>query len=151
MKVSDVMSKKVMSASPEDTLGSVIGKLSGRGITGMPVVNNGRLVGIITQTDILRNMDLFSGVNDASDMKSIRNMLKGKDVSGDRVKKLHGRKVKHVMNKKVITVGAASALSDAVKLINENDIDRLPVVHGRKLIGILSKKDVLRAAARMNA
>jgi len=151
MKVSDVMSKKVLSASPDDTLGSVIGKLSGRNITGMPVVHQGKVVGIITQTDILRNMDLFSGVNDFSDMVSIKKMMKGKDVSGDRVKKLHSRKVKHFMNKKVITIGDNNALSDAVKMINENDIDRLPVVHGKKLIGILTKKDVMKAVAKMNA
>ncbi|MBI2579779.1 MAG: CBS domain-containing protein [Candidatus Aenigmarchaeota archaeon] len=149
MKIRDIMSKKVISAGPDESFGDIVEKLSRNGISGMPVVSGGKVVGVITQTDIIRGIDIFSGLNDASDIRSISRMLKGRDISGERVKKIHGKKVKSIMNKRVITISGEKSLYDAAKLINENGIDRLPVVSRGKLVGIVTKKDIIRAMERM--
>ena len=150
MKVSDVMSKKVLSVTPKENMTSVIKKLSKDDITGMPVIDQGKVVGIISNSDVLKGMDVFFGINSASDMYAIKKILKGKDVSSDMARRLCRKKVWEMMSKNVVTIDHDKSLSEAVKIINDNSIDRLPVVHKGKLVGIITKKDVLKAVSKMN-
>jgi CBS domain-containing protein len=149
MKIENIMTKKVVSVGPEDTFGNVLEKLSEKGITGMPVVSKGRIVGIVTQSDMIKSIDMFSQINDTSDLGAIKKMLGGKDVSKDRVKKIHGRKVRNFMSRKVVTVSAGSTLLEAAKLISDHNIDRLPVMRSGRLVGIVTKKDIIRAMEKM--
>lgn len=151
MKIESIMTRKVVSASPSENFSGVIEKLSRGNITGMPVVSRGKVIGVVTQSDIIKNMDMFSRINGASDISSISRLLKGRDVSREEVKKAGCRKVKDFMSRKVVTIGIGSTVYDAAKLINENGVDRLPVVKSGRLVGIVTKKDIIKAMEKMNA
>jgi CBS domain-containing protein len=57
-------------------------------------------------------------------------------------------KVKDVMHQKVLTVKPDDDLSVAVKLMNGNEVNRLPVVGDHGLVGILSRGDVVRGISK---
>ncbi|MBI2173438.1 MAG: CBS domain-containing protein [Candidatus Aenigmarchaeota archaeon] len=151
MKISDVMSRKVVSVSPEESFSGAVRKLSSKNITGMPVVSGGKVVGVVTQSDIIRSLDVFSRINDASDAAAVRKLLKDADVSKDAVRKVRNRKVKDIMSRKIVTVDGGKSIYEAAKLINRNSIDRLPVVSGGRLVGIITKKDLIRAIMKISS
>lgn len=151
MRIGDIMSRKVVSARPEESFSDAVRKLSSKNITGMPVVSGGKVVGVVTQSDIIRSLDVFSRINDASDAAAVRKLLKDADVSKDAVRKVHNRKVKDIMSRKIVTVDEGKSIYEAAKLINKNSIDRLPVVSGGRLVGIVTKKDLIRAIMKINS
>ncbi|WP_243407000.1 CBS domain-containing protein, partial [Cuspidothrix issatschenkoi] len=87
---------------------------------GFPVVENNKLVGLISQTDL----------------QKIRNHILPNEIF-----------LKEVMTPKPVTVSPADRLSHVLYLLDRYQISRLPVVDGQKLIGIITRADIIRAEA----
>jgi CIC family chloride channel protein len=121
MKVGEIMTRDVVTVKPDDTLRKVVELIAETHHTGFPVVDeNGRVVGIITQSDVLRY----------------------------KFNELDKVRVKDAMSKHVIAVLPSSTLEEALHKILRYGIGRLPVVNNyeeMKLVGIVTKKDVVRA------
>ena len=90
MKVKDAMTKGVMTVSPDDSLDSVIDIFSGKEISGAPVVKNGKIVGILSQSDILKGVGL-------KDLISLK-------ISDEKINEIRGLKVSDVMNRTIYFV-----------------------------------------------
>jgi len=120
MKVLEVMNKNVVTCHPMEKLGVIVNKLEVFHIAGMPVVEKGVLVGIISQTDILKA--LKSGTI--------------QDVA-----------VKDVMTTEIISVASTEPATNVAKLMIEKRVNRVPVVDNEKLVGIVTRGDLIRAAA----
>lgn len=120
MKVLDIMNKNVITCYPHEKLPVIINKLELFHITGMPVVEKGLLVGIISLTDILKAVRTGT-VQDAL--------------------------VEDVMNRDVITVLATDSAIGVAKIMVEKGINRLPVVENQKVVGIVTRGDMIRAVA----
>ena len=58
MKASDVMSSPVIGVSPDTSVRDIAGLLFERGISGVPVLEGGRLVGLVSEADVLRRWQL---------------------------------------------------------------------------------------------
>ncbi len=120
IKVKEVMTKKVIYVSPRDELKKVMELMEQTGHLGYPVVENKRLVGIITYSDILK--------------KGI-----------DEIDKL---KVKDVMSTKVIVAFPDEKLDTILVRMMRYGIGRIPIVKDKdsmELVGIITKKDIIRA------
>jgi len=121
MKVGEIMTRDVVTVIPNDTLKKVIELIAETHHTGFPVVDeDGRIVGIITQSDVLRY----------------------------RFSELDKVKVKDAMSRNVIAVLPSSTVEEALHKMLRYGIGRLPVVNNyreMKLVGIVTKKDVVRA------
>jgi CBS domain-containing protein len=120
MKVLEVMNKNVVTCHPMEKLGVIVNKLELFHIAGMPVVAKGVLVGIISQTDILKA--LKSGTL--------------KDLA-----------VKDVMTKEIVSVASTELAVNVAKIMIEKRINRVPVVDNEKLVGIVTRGDLIKAAA----
>ena len=129
------MTREVVTLSPEDSLRTAVEKLSSRGISGAPVVENGKVVGILSLSDILS----FLGR---------RHLM---DLEPEDLEKLRAARVEEVMKKKVITVGDRDPVSEAVRLMTRHGVNRLPVVSGGKLVGIIARADVVRYLSAVSA
>jgi CBS domain-containing protein len=150
IKVKDVMKKPIV-VNPNDDIMDVIRLFRENKISGAPVVEDGRLVGIISESDIVKTITTH---NEAIDLilpspldlieLPLKTTLKIEEFKED-IEKALKTKVKDVMTKNVITISPDKTINDAAKLMIENNIKRLPVVENGKLIGIITRGDLIEA------
>jgi acetoin utilization protein AcuB len=129
MYVSDYMSYKPVFLSPEDTLRKARTLIREHKLRRFPVVDSGKLVGIVTDRDV-RQADTSSAV--MQERRYAEYILDRILVGG-------------IMTPHPITVEPNTPLKEAAKLILENKIGGLPVVKGNDLVGIITETDLLRA------
>ncbi|MDI6798523.1 MAG: CBS domain-containing protein [Candidatus Aenigmarchaeota archaeon] len=137
MKLKDVMTRRVITVSPEDKIVDVIKILTEEKISGVPVVKGRRIVGIVTEADILRALGKkeLIAVN-SEDIKALR----AKGVS----------KVEKIMKKDVIVINENESLDKAIFLMGVHRIKRLPVVDDKNVVvGIVSREDILNSIAKL--
>ena len=139
MKVGDFMTRGVLFAAPDDTLSKVAGLMLRYGINGFPVLERGRLVGMITQGDFLRRTETGTA------RSRLAHAFANPGQFGKEYVHSHGRTVGEVMTRDVVTTSEDASLSAAVELMLEHHINRLPVVKGDAVVGIISRVDFLRA------
>ncbi len=149
MKVKDLMTKRPITVKPTDTLGKVVRILAEKKVSGCPVVNNGKIVGVVTQTDVIRAIDVYEKINKSGDLFSlVVAVIRSKDYTKE-LKKLLTLKVREFMKSKVISIDANEDVYRAAALINQHNIDRLPVVKNSKLVGIMTKADIIKALEKL--
>jgi CBS domain-containing protein len=131
MVVADVMTEKPARADAADTVRSVLATLLEMDIRHLPVVNEGELVGIVSDRD-LRSVQASS--------------LQGNDEAAQDLLELP---ISAVMCGNVISVDPETDLSEVVSLMLEHRVGAIPVVSAdtSALVGIVSYVDVLRAAS----
>src|SRR5438128_7538709 len=121
-KVRDVMSSQPRSVDPGTPVTEAAKLMKQDDVGSLPVVEGGRLVGIVTDRDIV-----------------VRAVANGGDVSS--------KKVADVASKDVQTVEPEQDLDEALRLMAQNQVRRLPVVEGGRLVGILAQADVAEHAS----
>ena len=140
MKVADAMSRHVDSI-PEDTKVEKIAVLIfGRGINGVPVCRNKKVVGFITERDILAKFY-------PSIQEYVEDPFSSSDFEGmeSKVEHIFELRADQIMSKKLVTVTPQTPLLRAHSLMSIEKIGRLPVVDDKgNLVGIISKGDIFR-------
>ncbi|MGC9058844.1 MAG: CBS domain-containing protein [Candidatus Aenigmatarchaeota archaeon] len=147
MFVKDIMSKNVITISPEENISKAIELMAKNNISGLVVVENEKVVGIISESDILEILKSpFPEIKNLTNVTlSIFMLLKKGIESFNYAKKIAKLKVKDLMTKKVFYVGPNDTIEEAARIMSEKDIRRLPVIDEGKLVGIISRTDILRA------
>jgi CBS domain-containing protein len=144
MHASDVMTRNVITVDPDTTVQDVAGLLSERGISGVPVVDaTGQLVGIISEGDLLRRAEI--GTDQPG---SVRRSWWLEDFATARARdyvKSHGRTVRDIMSRDVVTVAAETDLGEIARLLETNRIKRVPVLQDGRIVGIVSRSNLVRA------
>jgi len=130
MLVAEVMTREIVTLTPEQTLRDAIELLRRVQIRHLPVVDGRRLLGIVTDRDVKRaTPSVLSGIDkDAYDNSLIT------------------IKVGQLMTREPITVAGRSPLKGAVEILLQKRVGALPVVDDGQLVGILTNSDVLRVA-----
>jgi CBS domain-containing protein len=131
--VRDVMKKKVVRISADDTLWIVKEIMDLASVRHIPVVNRGELVGVVSQRDLLR--------------ASLSNIM---GISAEEQKVfLEGVRISEVMSAPPHTVGPEDSIQSAARAMAEHKIGCLPVVAGKEVVGILTETDVLHYFAAL--
>lgn len=148
MKASEVMAKDVVTVNPQTTVKEIAELMTKHRISGVPVVDAGRLVGIVSETDLLHRAETGT--------ERRRKWWLGAFVDSDRLAReyasAHARKASDIMSTGVITVDAGSDLADVADLLDRRKLKRVPVMSEGKLAGILTKGDLVKAlVARFRA
>ena len=147
MKVSDIMTRRVISVSPEATILDVARLMLKNRIAGLPVIDNsGKLVGIISEGDLLRRPETGTEHRRSPWFDAFF----GPSESANDYVRSHGVKVQEVMTSKPVTIGVGTSLRQAVHLMETHDIKRLPVLRRGKVIGIITRANLLRALASVH-
>ncbi|HOJ70931.1 MAG TPA: CBS domain-containing protein [Syntrophorhabdaceae bacterium] len=120
MKVVELMNKDVVTCRPSEPLSVIINKFELFNIAGMPVVDKGKLVGIICQSDILKKVK----------SENFQNLT-----------------VKDVMVENVIYVSPAESVVNVAKIMVEKNINRVPIVENENIVGIVTRGDIIKAVA----
>lgn len=116
----DVMQSRVETLGAQMTIDEAIQAFSRSHHRGFPVVEQGKLVGIITQTDLAKVRD--------------------RPVSGD-------APISEIMTPQPVTVSPHTTLAHVLYLLDRYQLSRLPVVDSRKLVGIITRADIIRVEA----
>ncbi len=146
MKVSDVMTRTLVTTRPEASLEDAVNLMVEARVSGLPVVDSeGALIGIITEGDLLRRGELGTSGPRAGRLASF--FAPGR-AAHDFVR-THGHRVGEVMTGSVISTTPDASLSEAVALMETRQIKRVPVLQRGHLIGIVSRADLLRALAQL--
>ena len=127
MLVSEWMSKKVLTVEVVDSIGLARRLMAKHRVNQLPVLDDGRLVGIVTDRDI----------RDAYPTSMVINRAKEIDQFAETYT------VEEVMSYNVLTVKPTTPLIWAVRLLRRHRIGSLPVVEKGKLVGIITRSDIL--------
>ena len=136
MKVSALMTKKVITVSPEDMVDKVIMLFHFEGFRHLPVVTDkGSLVGIISDRDI----------------KKVLGPRRKPHVNKDgTVSSVSARKVRTIMRRQPISIGPNEQATVAAAIMVKKKIGALPVMSNKKLVGIITATDVLKAFVKLS-
>ncbi len=144
MKAADVMTRSVITARPESTVAEAARLMLQHRISGLPVVDDrGRVIGIITEGDLLRRTE--TGTWFRYPPWWWPHIGSGR-LAQDYVA-ANARRVGEIMTRKVASLESKSALADLVRLMTTLQVKRLPIVDNDRLVGIVSRADLLRPLA----
>lgn len=148
MKVREVMTVDVVTATPETPIPRVVDDLIVHGISGMPVVDaERRVVGVVSEADIVAK-EAYGPRHRALGVLGL--LLRGHNNRW--VTKASGLTAGDVMTEPAITAGPDDDLRRAAARMVTLSVKRLPVVDGSgRLVGIVSRRDVMRLFHRPDA
>jgi CBS domain-containing protein len=138
MKVRDLMTTEPITTTPDAPLKEAARQMVEKGISGLPVLRDGRLVGMVTEGDFLRQ----EANRDQPYRLSLLEALFGSGSGTAPAVETVGE----VMTEPVITITADATISEAARIMSQRRVKRLPVVDDEGvLIGVISRADVVNA------
>jgi CBS domain-containing protein len=142
MIVSDIMTRRVISVSPEETVEHAATLMLRHGISGLFVVDaKGTLAGVLTEGDLLRRDELGTERHRPWWLR----MLLSPGRQALDFTRTHGRKVSDVMTPDVICVASDTPLEDVVETMERQRIKRVAVTQDGHMTGVVARSDLLRA------
>lgn len=141
MQAVDVMTPNVITVGPQADVKEIARLLLDNHISALPVVDdNGKVLGIVSEGDLMRRVENGTGRRKSWWLKSI---FVGAGDAGDYVKS-HGRLAREIMTPDPITVTEDEPLNRIARLLEKHHIKRVPVVRDGRLVGIVSRANLLR-------
>jgi CBS domain-containing protein len=124
-RLGDFMTREVLAVAPDDTLGHAAERMVERGSGSAVVADYGRLIGILTERDVLRAV-------------------------ADRIHSSEAT-VREWMTPDPVTATESTTAEEAAQIMLENDFRHIPVVEGERAIGVVSIRDVLNYTVGLGA
>ncbi|WP_377810559.1 CBS domain-containing protein [Azospirillum sp. A29] len=147
MKAIDLMTPRVITIGPDATVADAARTMLENHISGMPVVDgSGKVVGIISEGDLLRRVELGTERHRSWWL----GLVSGGTLPAEDFIKSHARKVADVMTAHVTTVDESASPEEVVRVMETRRIKRVPVVSRGALVGIISRANLLRALASVS-
>lgn len=137
LRLRDVMTTDVVSAAPDMTIRDAMELLSQRHVSGAPVIDGGKVVGIFSSTDLLI---LLADLNDTTPSLTFRRRR-------GRTTTLEDITVDEVMTRRVLSLPPTCPVEEAARTMIEKQIHRVLVMVGDVLLGIVSTSDLAKAVA----
>jgi acetoin utilization protein AcuB len=131
-RIADIMTRDVVAVSMDDTLADAAERLAQGGFHHLLVSERGRIVGVLSDRDVLRHTSPFVGklAERTQDAATLRT------------------RVHHLMSRGVVSVAEETSVGDAVRILLDAKVSCLPVLDGDgRARGIVTWRDLLRALA----
>ena len=173
LRLKDIMQTDVVAVAPELTLRELVEILGEHGVSGAPVVANGKVVGVVSTTDILelegdrpvastrrptsgleepeatgRTERTFSPSEFFSDSWEIGALEWMRTGGGREWDILDENTVSDVMTREVLSSPSRTSVREAAAVMLESDVHRLLIIDDGELRGIVTTTDIVRAVAR---
>jgi CBS domain-containing protein len=144
--VTDVMTHLVVTLRRKDTLKHAAQRLLSNRISGAPVAEDGRLVGIVSEADLLQAYAPRARRPPFVAPAPLTFLL-----HGERPREVDDVTVDEVMTHDVVSVSPETSVWEAASLIDRFGVRRLPVVdEERFVVGVVTRSDLVRVMARTN-
>ena len=149
MKVRDIMNVKPVTVQEEASLSDAARILRENKVSGLPVLDGEKLVGIVSESDLLRLLSVEENEGGLwlpspfeilevpfRDLVKWERMRQGAD-------EITKKKVAGVMSRNLHEVGPNDSIEEAAGIMTRHRINRLPVVEGGHLVGIVTRGDII--------
>lgn len=143
MKASEIMTTDVITVSKEDSVKEVAKILTEEDISGVPVVEEGELIGIVSEGDLVAHDKKLHFPNYVYFLDSVFYLESFEKFEQD-LKKVAAVKIKDIMTEDVITVSPDTTVEDIATLLTDEHINRVPVMEEEEMIGIVSRGDIVK-------
>lgn len=144
MQIKDIMTKNVISVSPDTGIAQVARTLSQYKIHGVPVMEGKHLVGIITETDFftkdVSEIHLPTLIRLAKESRIKRKFFHRKD----EIESMVTSTAKDIMTVECSTISPDCDVDELIALVRKNDLHTVPVVIGDLVVGMVTVADVVR-------
>jgi CBS domain-containing protein len=142
----DLMTREVAVVHPETSLLDAVKLMATPKVSGVPVVDDGTIVGMLSEGDLVRWHEGYT----ERQARWLDMLADGFELAPAFLKGIREqqRKVKSVMTRGALTVTEEMPAREVAYLMYKNNIKRVPVVRGGKLIGIIARSDLVRALAQ---
>jgi CBS domain-containing protein len=145
MNVADIMTRQVISVTPQTTIAEVAQLLLEHRISGLPVVDpGGAVVGIVTEGDLLRRVETGTQRRHSHWLEFL--------IAPGRLAReytdANARNVGEVMSEEVVSVTPRDSLPEVIRLMEHHHVKRLPVIEAGRLVGIVSRANLVQALLR---
>lgn len=146
MRVSDVMTRAVVAVPPDMPLRDVARLLQEHRISGVPVVEDGACLGVVSEADLL--------VKQLG--RSVSRRMPIEWILGDRhdpaeLRRRAATTAREAMSSPAVTIAEDRPVREAAALMVDRHVNRLPVVRDGRVTGILTRSDLVRAYLRLDA
>jgi len=144
VRVRDIMTKDLITVSPETEISQAVKLLLEKRINGLPVVDGtGKLVGILCQSDLISQQKRLPLPSFFTTLDGFIPLTSPKQFEKE-VQKIAATVVAHAMTSDPVTVRPETTIEDLAALMVSKKFHTLPVVEEGKLVGIVGKEDILR-------
>lgn len=144
IKAKDIMTRELVTVSPETEIAQAAKILLQKGINGVPVVDKGgTLKGIICQSDLIAQQkrfplpSVFTLLDGFIPLSSVKHYEK-------EVQKIAATTVADAMTPNPITIESETSIEELASLMVDKNLHTLPVVDQGELVGVVGKEDVLK-------
>lgn len=132
--VGDIMIKDVITTTPGTPIESCSKIMVRNNLRRIPVVEEGKLIGIVTSTDILRffgDKEMFASMTSNSGLDVLK------------------RKISEIIKPNILVTESNVRLGDLCGLLAEKNIGGVPVVDDDELVGIVTERDILNTVLKL--
>jgi CBS domain-containing protein len=144
MQARDVMTTNVVTVRPDTRVEEIARLLLDRRISGVPVVDaDGRLVGIVTEGDLMRRPEIGTERHRGWWLR----LFGDERERAAEYARAHGSRADEVMTRNVVTVTEETPVGEIARLLEKHRIKRVPVVRDGKPVGIVSRANLLHSLA----
>jgi CBS domain-containing protein len=127
IKAKDIMTKDVITVKKNETLANVAELMIDKRISGFPVLENDKIIGIITADDLFLVMD----------------MIKTGEIPENNSRGC-APKVSFAMSTEAITVNPETNLDEIIALMKYRNIHTLPILSNNKMVGVIGRRDIFK-------
>lgn len=128
MNVGKRISSPIITVSPDLPVPEALALMNQEKIRHMPVVQKGKMIGIVTKNDLLNASPSRATSLSVWEINYLLNKIKVEDV----------------MTAKVITVSEDTPIEEAARIMTDNKISCLPVMRGKDMVGIITETDLFK-------
>ncbi|KIH77094.1 CBS domain-containing protein [Geoalkalibacter ferrihydriticus] len=148
LKAKDIMTREVISVSPETQIEELARLFMEKGVNAMPVVTeDNKLFGIVTETDLVaqdRPLHIPTVINIFDWVIYLQSQ---KDFA-EEVEKITAQQVGQICATDVVTCDPETTVPQIAQLMTENKAHLIPVLEQDKVVGVVARLDIIRAMGR---
>ncbi len=154
LQARDIMTADVTTVRADLSLGDLESAFIAQGISGFPVLEGQRLVGLVSRSDVVRKLTVEASIS--GQLSDYQREIEGERASerasaraeaAETGIRMGGATVADVMCRSVVSVGADDPVQEVARLMVDRRVHRVPVLDGERLAGIITSLDLVRVVA----
>lgn len=148
--VKDIMRRNVIYFSPADSIFDIARTLSNENISGAPVIEEGKVVGVISESDIIRFMKIrLPEVDNSTEEPHMLTLFMTQLFKKEldfvvEMKKVSKMKAADFMSTEIVSIEPDATILEAAERMERHKVNRLPVIANDRLVGMISQADLLK-------